>query len=497
MQANSVGIYLSMLSAISYAALAGFSVPTQRACIMLLCAYLALLSRYKISTIVVLAMALLLVIAFDPLAVLSIGTWLSFSAVGFLLYFARRDKYSVRKRTWELIILSLFVIYYFESVSFIAPLVNLFLIPLFSLLVVPATLLTVLSIPLLPDIASYLFTVIASLLDVLWAILEWVSYFEFTSMDVTVPFILLVFISLLIIPFLLPKRLLPRTLSVVVILPLLFGLADVRNPDPLKVTVFDVGQGLSILIQTKNHNLIYDTGPSYANGGSAAESVILPELDSRQVDSLSMLIVSHTDLDHAGGVNVLKNNLSINETYSPEKDPVVDSSICRDGINWIWNDVHFKFLHPVDDIESSENNELSCVLKVSVQDIDGDQYSVLLTGDIEDLGEKNLLKTRDELEVDVVIAPHHGSTTSSSKDFVEAVDAQYVVYSTGYANRWNFPKADVKERWQKGKKYKRDFNTAVDGQIKFVFKSTGEWNYETWRMKECRYWHQDCLQSEN
>jgi len=384
------------------------------------------------------------------------------------------------------LLLSIPVALSFSQVSLIAPLVNLVLIPIFSFTVVPVLLLAVLFFPFIPSFAQVLLDLEHLYLSGVWQLMEMAASLPFSSMELTLTFWQALLLSVFLIPVMLPKGLVSRGYAGLLILPLLAGFSPDKNQSIiLSMQVFDVGQGLAVLVQTREHNLLYDTGPAYRSGSSAAERVLIPHLKASHILNLSAMVISHSDIDHAGGSKIIRDTFKPEKLFAPEKDPVENSTACVAGTKWEWDAVKFEFIYPFKNNISHGKNNNSCLLKISYQN-----KSILLTGDIEKNAEFALLKEYPDLENDIVFAPHHGSRSSSTKEFVQAVNATHVVIPAGFANRWRFPKQDVVERWQgNGAQLHTISNT---GQLTFQLDPSGIWKTGSWIQKDCHYWHQDC-----
>ena len=244
----------------------------------------------------------------------------------------------------------------------------------------------------------------------------------------------------------------------------------------------DVGQGLSVAIQTREGTLLYDTGMAWRGGGSVAEQVILPFLRSRSIQHIDWLVISHADLDHSGGTAAIADKLSVGTVFFGEPLPDVSGRRCRSGKRWQSGGVSFTFLHPSPQ-SKLEGNASSCVLRVTAG-----HYGLLLTGDIEAASERALIQRQAPLGADVVIVPHHGSITSSTVPFVNTVRADYAIVSAGHANRWGFPKPTVVTRWAAAGA--EVLNTASSGAVRFrVCASGGIVNMEEERLLRRRFWH--------
>jgi len=282
-----------------------------------------------------------------------------------------------------------------------------------------------------------------------------------------------------------------RWLGLLGFLPMFLIVPDRPLLGEMKVTVLDVGQGLSVVVQTAAHNLLYDAGPKFNEQSDAGSRIVVPFLRGEGVVKLDGFIVSHNDLDHSGGmasVLALMPVAWLASSFTPEAElPEAQTKIpCFAGQAWIWDGVQFEVLHPgfesYDDATLKDNNR-SCVLKVSSQ-----SGSLLLTGDIEKEAEIDLLKTNSaKLKSDVFTVPHHGSKTSSSLDFIAAVQPGVSVFTTGYLNRYGHPKPVVVERYQAANSlmYRSDYHGALE--INFADKNKIE--VASWRSQNKRYWH--------
>jgi competence protein ComEC len=214
------------------------------------------------------------------------------------------------------------------------------------------------------------------------------------------------------------------------------------------VTAFDIGQGNALLIETPSFRLLYDTGPAYSAAADGGSRVILPYLRARGIDRLDAVVISHSDMDHSGGARSLMKAVEIGWIASslPLGHGLRDARHvdCVAGQRWARDGVQFEFLHPlVSDREVSKPNARSCTLKISFG-----ERAVLLTGDIEAPQERALLqRAADQLRADVLLAPHHGSGTSSTPQFLDAVAPKMAVFQVGYRNRYRHPKQSVLERY--------------------------------------------------
>ncbi|HEY5758722.1 MAG TPA: DNA internalization-related competence protein ComEC/Rec2 [Steroidobacter sp.] len=468
-------VLAGLAAAVIYSVLAGLSVPTQRTLIML-CIYFGLRGlRRTLDIGQSLSLALIAILLLDPFAPLAVGAWLSFIAV--LVILMATSGRLVREGTiasfsrvqWAVTIgLIPVLLVAFGNLSLVAPVANVLAIPAFTLLIVPGTLVGTLAAMIHPSLGAPLLELPALLLDAGWPLLEWLSkqplsvwYAPQPSLPV---FLALVAGALLLtLPAIWPLRLTGALLC----LPMMFYRAPTPAPGTFELTVLDVGQGLAAVVRTHSRTLVYDTGPAYPSGRSAAELAVLPFLRSRDVRGIDLLMVSHGDQDHSGGLSELLAGLPAHAvSVGPSVRGAPSTSIdCKQGQQWQWDGVSFTVLHPKADSEAQafrkSGNNSSCVLLIQGRD-----GSALLTGDIELESEQELL-ARGVPRAEVVVAPHHGSETSSSSLFVAAVRPDVTIFSTGYRNRWNFPRPAVVGRWRSSGA--RCYDTGASGAITVVF----------------------------
>jgi len=471
---------LSLLAAGFYAALAGFSVPTQRAFVMLLVVLLALLLKRPAFSLNTLALALLVVLLLDPLAPLSAGFWLSFTAVLLIAIIiggrvARQPGWLQGIRLQWLIALSMLPIsvLLFQQGSLISPLANMLMIPLVGLLIVPmlliASLLSAMTfIPLSASLSAWLFTVAGTIFDYCWPLLEWLAQLPLASwQQASLPLshsLLGLLGGLLLI---LPRGFPLKAAGLLLLLPMIFYQPPRPQAGDFWLHLLDVGQGLSVLVQTRDHNLLYDAGARRGERFDLGRLVVEPILRHRGITSLDRLIISHADNDHAGGAEYLLQKIAVQqllyggraEDFAFDLPPHAQN--CRAGQRWQWNQLRFEILHPAGDYHKT--NQQSCVLKIT-----GSDYSVLLTGDIDQPVESQLLGDyHGQLQTDVLLVPHHGSKSSSSLSWLQQLEPQLALVSAGYLNRFRHPADEVLQRYhQLGIPV---WNTAEDGAISLYF----------------------------
>ena len=251
------------------------------------------------------------------------------------------------------------------------------------------------------------------------------------------------------------------------------------------MTLLDVGQGLSTVVRTRWHTLVYDAGPAYGPEFDTGRAVVVPYLRNQGVARIDALVVSHGDNDHVGGVASLLKEYPVGDVQAgvPERVTMRKARQCRRGEHWRWDGVDFAVLHP-DARPYRKGNNASCVIRIET----GAGRHILLTGDIETIAEQRLLRNSpDRLSSDVLVVPHHGSRTSSSPPFVEAVQPGYALFPTGYRNRYRFPRETVINRYSEAGSVLLD--TAAHGAITVRLGSAGRLpEVEAYRCAERRYW---------
>jgi len=457
----------ALLAATGYAGLAGFAISTQRALAMLAVLLVATMAGRTLRPLSGLGLALLAVLLLDPSSVLSYGFWLSFGAVAMLLYalglrlappFALvrwgRAQWAVAVGLLPLLLL------FFGRASLVAPLVNLVLVPLFGL-VLPVVLLSV-GAAMAGDWVWALWPA-ATLLDLGFGALQGISRWDLAGLTLggrSTWVWLAAGAGVLLL--LAPRGIPARWLGLVLLLPLVTARPTSPRDGEAAVTMLDVGQGLAVVVRTAGHTLVYDVGPRWPSGFNTGDAVVAPYLRHLGVAAVDLVVVSHADQDHAGGLGGLLDALPVRRIISgePEKIPAAGVEPCRAGEAWSWEGVRLRVLHPRDDGESG--NDASCVLRVAT-----DGGSILLTGDIE-AGVEAELATRhgSELGADVLVAPHHGSDSSSTQALLRTVAPSWIWFSAGYGNRFDFPSTTVLAR--AGDLGSAIATTATDGAVQLT-----------------------------
>jgi competence protein ComEC len=442
------------LAALTYGLLAGFSVPTQRTVIMIGAAMWMLWTQRPRRELDSLMAALIVVLLIDPAAVLTVGFWLSFVAVAILLYSTggRRGQGGL---WWKLgrthlaiaIGLAPLMMVLFEQNPVLGPLANLVAVPWVSFVVVPLVLVGTALLLWSPFLGYWFLSGALLALQGLWNLLEPLAGWPGAvwHQAATTPWVsICAFVGAALL--LLPRGVPGRALGFLWMAPLLWSGQDRPSPGEAWFTLLDVGQGLSAVVQTHAHVLVFDTGPALNPRFDTGSSVIVPFLYHEGVRRINMLMVSHGDNDHIGGAASVLREFPVDSVLSsvPERLTYADARACEAGQHWRWDGVGFEVLHPAPGEFSSANNS-SCVLRI----VSAAGTRLLLTGDIEAPAEQGLLHTQPAaLQVEALVAPHHGSKTSSTSAFIAAVAPRYVFYPVGYHNRFHHPHPSVTARYR-------------------------------------------------
>lgn len=494
--------WIGLAAAMGYALFAGWGVPAQRTVWMLAVVTLLQAGARRWPWPLVLLAAAVVVSACDPWALLQPGFWLSFMAVGLLmasepvqaaaapatpasrLAGVRRSlQAGLRTQAIATIGLAPLTLVFFQQISLVGFAANLVAIPLVTLVITPLALLGA-AWPPLWTLGAWVEQQLAAWLTLLaqapWAVWNVPAAPAWAALAGLLAAVLLV------LP--LPWRL--RLLAVPLALPLLLPPRDLPAAGRFELLALDVGQGTSVLVRTQRHLLVYDAGPQYSRESDAGQRVLLPLLRARGEDRIDRLVLSHRDADHTGGAAAVIAGLPVAELDSSLEDghPLRDAGVppvrCAAGQAWDWDGVHFQMLHPfADDYERARKpNAVSCVLRVSAGG-----HSALLTGDIEREQEGALVeRVGAGLRSELLLVAHHGSRTSSSADFLDAVQPQVALIQAGYRNRFGHPVAEVLARL-----HERDVLVAATT-------SCGAWRWRSDRPAAAgvcerdrarRYWH--------
>ncbi len=464
---------LAAAAAVSYAAISGFGVPVQRALIMCLLGLLLIVGGRERPALALLGLAAVLVVGLNPMVLLGPGFWLSFSAVLAIILYLKRWPQQPRWRRllglqlWLSLFLLPLVWFCFGGVAWLSVPVNLLLVPLFGLLL-PALMLGAAADVLL-DWSDPL-RVLLLLLELLWRMLDAVAAPAWSYTSLAQPGLSATVLAMAGLAWLVLGRGRRRAAGLLCLLPLLGAGEGRPAPGELRVWFWDVGQGQSVLLQTAHRDLLYDAGPAWPGGFDAGARLVVPALRSIGVRRLDRLIISHPDSDHAGGAAAVREAFGLGAAPPP----------CIAGEAWDWDGVHFELLHP--EPGDWSDNDGSCVLLVRT----AAGRSLLLTGDIQRAGEAALLRVPERLRVDLISVPHHGSSSSSSAEFLAAVSPRWAVVSSGWGNRWGFPRPDVMARYAERKV--QVLQTAEQGALRFDMGAQLSWSAH--RVTSRRLWRE-------
>jgi competence protein ComEC len=518
-----------------YCLLAGWGIPARRTFFTLLVMAAAVIFRLPLSGSRVLVMAGAFVTIIDPWAPVSRGFWLSFAAVAWLAQLGRAtprrwespdvSRRSIRLRRvvnglrlqWSLTAaLTPPLAYLVNTVSLGSPFANVVAIPVVGMIVTPAALLgaALSTVPGCGAAAAALLHAANAVFTVLLVPVRWLATASWASVNVAAaPEWLLVLAMAGVVVAVQPRGLPFARLGWLLMVPMLCWRPVRPASGDWTMTALDVGQGSAVVVETAHHVLVFDTGPRSMSGADAGEKIVWPFLRAKGYRAVDVLVVSHADLDHVGGLRSVLSELPIAVSYASfglsaylrheriqleraasatevHANPLPKLALpgevlrCARGVAWEQDGVRFEFLHPFDSrIEPGvgQRNAYSCVLRVQ-----GKHHSLLLTADIESGQEHALVASAQP--TDLVMAAHHGSRTSSTPAWVNAVAPSHVFAQMGYRNHFGHPAAAVQQRWLRAGSY--FWRTDLDGAILAQSDSTGL-TLRAQRDLGRRYWHKD------
>jgi competence protein ComEC len=496
-----------MLAALLYCLLAGWGVPAQRTFFMLATVAVALLSRLALRPALTLAAAAAVVTLLDPWSVLAPGFWLSFGAVAAILYALGsrlrgtastnwRDTLAAAARVQLSVTLALvpLTLMLFQQVSVVSPLANAVAIPLVSLVVTPLALLGGLAV-LLPEplssLAVPMLTLAHWLFGLLAQALAWLGSLPWASLALPAPPWWTVALALCGVAWLLAPAGWPgRWVGALWLLPMLLWPAEGPGPDELWVTALDVGQGAAVLVESGNRVVLYDTGPRYSAQADAGGRVIAPYLRWRGISAIDLLVVSHLDSDHSGGVASVLRSVPVRAVLtsmeaSHRSLAGAEVTRCEAGQSLRLLPLRLDVLHPLpgDYARRMSTNAMSCVVLLEAAG-----RRVLLTGDLPAREEAQLVeRAAESLRATLVMAPHHGSRSSSSELMVRAMAAQAVIVQAGYRNRFGHPDPTVVARYEAAGAHVQ--RTDLGGALQWRLRADGHDSLSAFRVEARRYWH--------
>jgi competence protein ComEC len=535
---QSVAAGFAIVGAVGYALLAGFAIPAQRTALMVTVLGLARILGVQASSYSVLALAMLVVLMAHPMAVLSVGFWLSFIAVGFLFTlgegqttrrhagYLRRCLDSLQRAAYTQWAITLgllpLTIFFFQQVSLVGPIANALAIPVVSFVVTPLAMAGVVEAACMGS--AWLLGIAAGFQERLFEFLAWSAAHPFAVLDWPGPGWPAAAVATIGMVMVFGKCLHGRVyrwrhIGWLGLFALCLPAVTAPAEGEMRVTLMDVGQGSAVLIRTRDHTVLFDTGPVMGQS-DAAERVILPTLRRYGVRRIDHLVISHADQDHSGGLASLLLAMPTASVAAPEFESLEESlrhaspeavaamrlrpTLCRAGQKWSLNGVDFQFLHPSTlptSITPTQRNRYSCVLRVE----SADGGSLLLAGDIPLKTDRELVGrfiglqdpenpealalVGTRLASQVLVAPHHGSKTSLSEDLLRAVAPQFVVIQAGYRNRFGHPHQETLDRIARAQvNAPAVLRTDLQGAIELRWSAGQLMQWDFWRDHR-RWWH--------
>ncbi len=502
-----IAIVVALLSALGYSALAGFPLPTTRALTMLLVYTLGVVSLRRYSPETCLGISIFVVVCLNPMDTSSAGFWLSFVAVWIIfrshkivsrLGSAQTDLSAVKPSrrgrilsgvlSLGLIQCSLFLglfpvmAFFFSEVSLVAPLVNFLVVPVFGFTVVPVVLAGVVATLLSVDeLGGFLLLSASWIIENLLAVVRPLGYLELATLPLSKNAVFTLLSTVLVGFLVFWRRSWFLSLPAIVLLGLIVAWprSDLQ-PGGFRLHLLDVGQGLSVLIQTAERMVLYDAGPQYGQF-SLGEAVIVPTVRRHGQNNIDVAVISHFAADHVGGLAGIQKSMPIGMILSGESLAIPGSEACAQGRVWEWDGVVFEILWPPRESHHSGNDQ-SCVIQIR-----SETGTALLTGDIEGFAEKALIKSAGKtLDSDILLVPHHGSGTSSSERFIEFVAPEVAIVSRGSSNRYGHPHPEIRQRYHNlGIRW---LDTAMVGQITLTSHQKG-FRIVSWKDHRRRFWH--------
>ena len=485
------------LAGSAYAVLAGLGLPTLRALLMLALVCLLAALRRRMRATHVLLLAAFCLVALDPLAMLGAGFWLSFLGVAWLVLClpvagseAPRRWFLQLVRAQGVLLLGLFplTVSFFGQASLVGPVLNLVAVPWVSLATVPLAL----AATVLQGTGwlgqSVLWAADRSM-AALWQVAERAAALDHAELFLPEPGVVTLLVVLVGVAWLLAPRGTPgKPMAVLLLVPLLWPADDAPAPGAFRLRVLDVGQGTAVLVQTHGFQLLYDAGAAFRSGGDMGDQVVVPAMRGLGLRSLDVMVISHADGDHAGGARSVwrafrPGRVVSGEPRSLRDDFDVPSEHCS-GVQPLTVDgVRIEMLHPPEHFPEL-GNDSSCVLRIS-----NGRHSALLVGDIGEVVEQRLLRESGDLDSDLLLVAHHGSRSSSSRRFIDAVRPTVAVVSAGFQNRFGHPHPDVVARLRDSGA--RVMLTAETGMLSWQTAVDATPALQSWRDTRRRWWRAD------
>ena len=473
--AAAAGAWGGLALAVLYALFSGWGVPAQRTVLMLATLMVLRQSARQWPWWLAWLSAMAAVVALDPWALMQAGFWLSFVAVGVLFAtgseapsaealpppvatsrlaalavscrrLATRMGHGLKEQWVVTLALTPLSLLLFNQVSLVGLLANALAIPWVTLVVTPLAMAGVVWAPVW-EAAAWTASVLTTLL-------QWLAAWPMASLSVASAPVVVAAAGVLGGALIATRWPWPwKTLGLPLLLPVLLWQPSPVPPGQFEFLAADIGQGNAVLVRTASHALLYDTGPVLSPDSDAGQRVLVPLLRALGV-RLDRLVLSHRDSDHIGGAPaVLAMQPQADVWSSIEREHPLQAlrpvTRCMAGQRWVWDEVEFRILQPPAEAYDTPQkpNAVSCVLRIS----NGTQ-TALLVGDIEAPQELALVnaeaaKGTHDLAADFLLAPHHGSKTSSTETFLKAVSPRWSLAQAGYRNRFGHPALPVVERY--------------------------------------------------
>ncbi|HET9818587.1 MAG TPA: DNA internalization-related competence protein ComEC/Rec2, partial [Rhodanobacteraceae bacterium] len=479
-------------AALAYGALAGFGLPTTRTLLMIAVVAGWRLLRRGGGFGEGFGLALAAILVVDPLSVLSAGFWLSFAGVALLAWTLARDS-GWRGHLKEIGLAPLLMtvallpltVWFFGQASLVGPLANLVAVPFVSFVIVPVDLIACAFLFAWPTAGQFMMQLCAHLVDALWWLLvhlaAWKPAMQYLPQTSLVAFALACVGAVWLLA---PRGVPARALGALLLLPLCWPRGSLPAAGAFRATVIDVGQGLSVLVRTHGHALLVDTGARYPSGFDLGAAAVVPTLHALGITHLDKLIISHGDNDHAGGA------VSVLAAYpgtpvsggEPARGPVPMQQ-CHAGQHWRWDGVQFRVLRPPAPV-TIEGNDAGCVLLVS-----GGDGRLLLPADTSSKVEPDIAAAVPAGAPLVLVVPHHGSRTSSSRAYLEALHPRFAIASTGYLNGYHHPAPAIVARYRAlGVPL---LNTPATGAVRVAFPANNAPHIlSEGRLAQAHYWRE-------
>lgn len=523
--AQHIASWTALCTAFLYCVLAGWGVPAQRTFLMLLVVVLARLSGLVLGASRVLLLAAFAIVLWDPWALLSSGFYLSFAAVAVLLFRNYWQGLALRVyQGWQraghglyqavrlqlLITVALFPLlaYLFHEISIVSPVTNAYAIPVIGSVLTPLALLLAL-LAVLPSgdwAADGVARCAAYLLDYVMLLTEYLISVKWAVIvSAAAPFWALLWAVLGVVVIGLPRGVVPRVSGLAMLLPALFYRPTLPAYGQWQLTALDVGQGAAIVLRTQSQVLLYDAGVRYSPDSDEGLRSIVPYLRSQAIPEIDVLVLSHADLDHVGGISSVLQKYAVTQSWagfdvaafvSREERLLqrpagtvrlpANMQLCQRGVQWEVDGVRFEFLWPsrpeTDTLTPSlgqQKNSQSCVLSVQ-----GKYHRAMILGDV-GIAEEEQMVAAGLLPHELVLVGHHGSRSSSSQVFVQATQAAIAISQNGHWNQFSHPDRLVQARWLgAGALF---FRSDHDGAVQVYSQPDGLW-YQTERERRSRYW---------